>query len=114
MVSSEGRHTIPIEDDKPQGVLSEVSPDEMRKTVRDLVPVPGHLFIVGRLDMDSEGLILLTNDGNLANILTHWFNVGCWLMLLPTGPGERRGFGGDEIRRLGATWLRDEPPASQT
>ena len=56
---------------KPQGVLSEVSPEEPRQTVRDLVPVPGHLFIVGRLDMDSEGLILLTNDGDLANRLTH-------------------------------------------
>jgi 23S rRNA pseudouridine2605 synthase len=56
---------------KPQGVLSEVFPGEPRQTVRDLVPVPGHLFIVGRLDMESEGLILLTNDGDLANRLTH-------------------------------------------
>lgn len=56
---------------KPQGVLSDVSPEENRQTVRDLVPVPGHLFIVGRLDMDSEGLILLTNDGELTNQLTH-------------------------------------------
>ncbi len=56
---------------KPQGVLSEVSPEEPRQTVRDLVPVPGHMFIVGRLDMDSEGLILLTNDGALANQLSH-------------------------------------------
>jgi 23S rRNA pseudouridine2605 synthase len=56
---------------KPQGVLSEVAPDETRQTIRDLIPVPGHLFIVGRLDLDSEGLILLTNDGDLANRLTH-------------------------------------------
>ncbi len=56
---------------KPQGILSEVSPEEPRQTVRDLVPVPGHLFIVGRLDMESEGLILLTNDGDLANKLSH-------------------------------------------
>ena len=56
---------------KPQGILSEVNEDEPRQTVRDLVPVPGHLFIVGRLDMESEGLILLTNDGELANQLTH-------------------------------------------
>jgi 23S rRNA pseudouridine2605 synthase len=56
---------------KPQGILSEVSREETRQTVRDLVPVPGHLFIVGRLDMESEGLILLTNDGELANRLSH-------------------------------------------
>src|SRR5512133_1376458 len=56
---------------KPTGILSEVSPEEPRQTVRDLVPLPGHLFIVGRLDLDSEGLILLTNDGELANRLTH-------------------------------------------
>ncbi|MCL4560104.1 MAG: rRNA pseudouridine synthase [Chloroflexi bacterium] len=56
---------------KPQGVLSDTSPDDPRPTVRDLVPVPGHLFSVGRLDLDSEGLILLTNDGELANRLTH-------------------------------------------
>lgn len=56
---------------KPAGVLSEVSPAETRQTVRDLVPVPGHFFIVGRLDLESEGLILLTNDGDLANRLTH-------------------------------------------
>lgn len=56
---------------KPQGILSEVSPEEPRETVRDLVPIPGHMFIVGRLDLESEGLILLTNDGELANKLTH-------------------------------------------
>lgn len=56
---------------KPQGILSEVSPEEPRETVRDLVPIPGHMFIVGRLDLESEGLILLTNDGELANRLTH-------------------------------------------
>src|SRR5260370_41695181 len=44
---------------------------EQRRTVRDLVPVPGHLYPVGRLDADSEGLILLTSDGELAQKLTH-------------------------------------------
>jgi len=56
---------------KPRGVLSDVDPNDPRQTVRDLVPVAGHLFAVGRLDLDSEGLILLTNDGELANHLTH-------------------------------------------
>ena len=53
------------------GVLSDEDPLDVRRTVRDLVPVAGHLFSVGRLDLDSEGLILLTNDGQLANRLTH-------------------------------------------
>lgn len=56
---------------KPREVLSDVDPKDDRTTVRDLVPVAGHLFSVGRLDYDSEGLILLTNDGDLANKLTH-------------------------------------------
>ncbi len=56
---------------KPRGVLSDEDPADPRPTVRQLVPVPGHLFAVGRLDLDSEGLILMTNDGELANRLTH-------------------------------------------
>lgn len=56
---------------KPRGVLSTVSSPDPRPTVRDLVPIQGSLYPVGRLDVDSEGLILLTNDGELANQLTH-------------------------------------------
>ena len=57
---------------KPRGVLSAERDDSDRhRTVRDLVPLPGHLYPVGRLDLDSEGLILLTNDGELTNLLTH-------------------------------------------
>ena len=56
---------------KPKGVLSAVSAPDPRPTVRSLVPSQGNLYPVGRLDMDSEGLILLTNDGELANQLTH-------------------------------------------
>jgi 23S rRNA pseudouridine2605 synthase len=56
---------------KPRGVLSAVSSADPRQTVRDLVDLPGHLYPVGRLDVDSEGLILLTSDGELANRLTH-------------------------------------------
>jgi 23S rRNA pseudouridine2605 synthase len=58
---------------KPKGVLSSTEDelDQDRPTVRELVPLPGHLYPVGRLDKPSEGLILLTNDGRLAHRLTH-------------------------------------------
>lgn len=58
---------------KPRNVLStvEAEPNDFRKTVRDLIPVEGHIYPVGRLDFDSEGLVLMTNDGDLANKLTH-------------------------------------------
>lgn len=56
---------------KPVGVLSTVSDDRGRETVIDLLPdVPG-LHPVGRLDLDSEGLLLVTNDGALTLKLTH-------------------------------------------
>ena len=56
---------------KPRGAISAVTSPDPRPTVRELVPVPGNIYPVGRLDVDSEGLILLTNDGELANLLTH-------------------------------------------
>jgi 23S rRNA pseudouridine2605 synthase len=56
---------------KPRGVLSAVSGPDPRPTVLNLVDVPERVYPVGRLDVDSEGLILLTNDGDLANRLTH-------------------------------------------
>jgi 23S rRNA pseudouridine2605 synthase len=56
---------------KPTGVLSTNSDPSGRARVIDLVDYPGRLFTVGRLDMSSEGLILATNDGELANRLTH-------------------------------------------
>jgi 23S rRNA pseudouridine2605 synthase len=58
---------------KPRNVLSTVSPEpgDNRKTLRDLVDVPERVYPVGRLDFDSEGLILMTNDGDLTNRLTH-------------------------------------------
>jgi len=46
-------------------------PNQDRPIVRELVPHKGHLFSVGRLDADSEGLIILTNDGTLALRLAH-------------------------------------------
>src|ERR1039458_5022982 len=57
---------------KPLGVLSTARDTHGRPTVVELVPDHGlRLYPVGRLDADSSGLILLTNDGELANRLTH-------------------------------------------
>lgn len=58
---------------KPKNVLSTniARRGEDRQTVRDLIPVEGHLFTIGRLDAESDGLIIFTNDGDLANRLTH-------------------------------------------
>ncbi|KXK22439.1 MAG: pseudouridine synthase [Chloroflexi bacterium OLB15] len=58
---------------KPKNVVSTSEPHEndTRKTIFDLVPASEHMFSIGRLDADSEGLMVLTNDGDLANRLTH-------------------------------------------
>jgi 23S rRNA pseudouridine2605 synthase len=58
---------------KPRYVLSTVEPEagDTRQTVRDLLPVSERLYPVGRLDFESEGLVLMTNDGDLAQKLTH-------------------------------------------
>ena len=56
---------------KPRNVISAVKSPDPRRTVLDLVGVNESVYPVGRLDADSEGLILLTNDGDLANKLTH-------------------------------------------
>jgi 23S rRNA pseudouridine2605 synthase len=56
---------------KPAGVVSTASDTHGRRTVVDLVPGERRLYPVGRLDAESTGLILLTNDGDLANRLTH-------------------------------------------
>lgn len=56
---------------KPKGYVSTVKDDRGRKTVMDLLPNMPRVFPVGRLDYNSEGLLLLTNDGELTNKLTH-------------------------------------------
>ncbi len=56
---------------KPVGVLSTMSDPFGGQTVADLVSVPERLVPVGRLDKDSEGLLLMSNDGDLINRLTH-------------------------------------------
>lgn len=56
---------------KPREVICSVSDDKGRKTVIDLIKTSTRIYPVGRLDYDTTGLIILTNDGELANILMH-------------------------------------------
>ena len=56
---------------KPVGVVSTVDDPQGRPTVIDLVDVPARVYPVGRLDVDSEGLLLLTDDGEMTHQLTH-------------------------------------------
>lgn len=56
---------------KPRGVVSAVSDPDGRRTVTSLVPGGHRLYPVGRLDYDSEGLMLMTDDGDLAYKITH-------------------------------------------
>lgn len=56
---------------KPRGYITTTDDPEGRKTILDLVPLPQRLYPVGRLDADSEGLVLLTDDGELTERLTH-------------------------------------------
>lgn len=56
---------------KPRGVVTTTSDDKGRKTVVDLIPTNARIYPVGRLDYDTTGVLLLTNDGDFANILMH-------------------------------------------
>lgn len=56
---------------KPREVITSVSDDKNRKTVVDLIETDKRIYPVGRLDYDTTGAILLTNDGEFANILMH-------------------------------------------
>ena len=69
--------TLKIEDKeyillyKPRGVVTTTSDEYKRKTVLDLIETDKRLYPVGRLDYDTSGALLLTNDGELANLLMH-------------------------------------------
>ena len=56
---------------KPRGVISAVSDDKGRSTVVDYINTNARIYPVGRLDYDTTGLIILTNDGELTELLTH-------------------------------------------
>lgn len=79
---------------KPRNVLStvEAEPGDNRRTVADLVDLPDRLYPVGRLDYDSEGLVLMTNDGNLTNRLTHpkYGHTKEYKVLLARRPDDRQ------------------------
>jgi 23S rRNA pseudouridine2605 synthase len=92
---------------KPRGVLSAMSDDRGRPTVGDLVgDRPERLFHVGRLDADSEGLLLLTNDGDLAHRLMHP-SFGVTKTYLATVPAP---VGKDVGRRLRAGVVLEDGP----
>lgn len=56
---------------KPRGVVTTTSDDKHRKTVLDLIDTNKRLYPVGRLDYDTTGILLLTNDGELSNLMMH-------------------------------------------
>ncbi len=56
---------------KPRGIITTTNDEKGRKTVLDLVKTNKRLYPVGRLDYDTSGLLILTNDGELTNLLTH-------------------------------------------
>jgi 23S rRNA pseudouridine2605 synthase len=116
---------------KPPGYISTVHDPRGRPTILDLVPHRGRLYPVGRLDAESEGLLLLTNDGQLTHRLTHprYEHEKEYLVLVDGHPSEtvlsqlRRGVNLEEGRTApakvsrasrkegletppGTTWLR--------
>lgn len=56
---------------KPRGIITSTSDDKKRKTVVDLIKESKRIYPVGRLDYDTTGVLLLTNDGELTNLLIH-------------------------------------------
>ena len=72
ITSVKNRKMIYIMLHKPRGYVTTVSDDQNRKTVMDLVSdIDERIYPVGRLDKDSEGLLILTNDGSFTNAMTH-------------------------------------------
>ena len=102
-VTADGKAVEPVSEltyllmNKPVGVLTSVSDDRGRQTVTDRLPAGRpRVFPVGRLDLDSRGLVLLTDDGELAGRLMHpRYHVEKEYRVVVTGRP-----GADELRRL--------------
>ena len=72
ITSTKKRKMIYVMLHKPRGYVTTVSDEQNRKTVMDLVSdIDERIYPVGRLDKDSEGLLILTNDGSFTNAMTH-------------------------------------------
>ena len=72
IISTKNRKMVYIMLHKPRGYVTTVSDEQNRKTVMDLVSdIDERIYPVGRLDKDSEGLLILTNDGSFTNAMTH-------------------------------------------
>lgn len=92
---------------KPRGVVTTASDPQGRPTVIDLVPSNPRVYPVGRLDRDTEGLIVLTNDGELANRLAHpRYGVEKTYVAQVHGPVRRRA-----VRSLTSGVELDDGPA---
>ena len=76
---------------KPAGFITTTSDERDRRTVMDLLPTESRLFPVGRLDRDTEGLLLFTNDGEVANRVMHprYGLTKEYLILTPEKPSEQ-------------------------
>jgi len=92
---------------KPQGFVSTTSDPEGRPTVMDLINLDERLYPVGRLDRDTEGLLLLSNDGDLVHRLLHpSYEVERTYLALVPGPVRR-----EALSRLQAGVELDDGPA---
>jgi pseudouridine synthase len=93
---------------KPAGVVSTRSDPQGRPTVVELVPATPPVYPVGRLDADSEGLLILTNDGDLTQLLTHPSGeVPKTYTVLVAGEPDKQ-----SLRRLTAGVVLDDGPAA--
>ena len=77
IVEYEGKRILPEENkvyimlNKPEGVITSAKDEKGRKTILDIVKVEERVYPIGRLDYDSSGLLLLTNDGDVYNNIIH-------------------------------------------